>query len=154
MEDEKFIRKQIQKILNERNPRRRRGSPGSDRGSPGVRRVPLEQGALAQENPRELIRKLNIRSASGNTSQEKVLSVLTSAISTLRSNDELKDAFSGVSDEGDYIMIQKGDIPTSEAVKYVNHILIAAEEAGVLSRLDKPVIATEKDGEAVVLFEA
>jgi len=148
MKEEQFIRNQIQKILSERGRRR------SGNRSTGVRRVPLERGALASSDPEALVSKLGIRSASGRTTEQKVLSVLSAAIDKLKSTEGLEGAFQDASLDDGYIVIEKGDISSGEAQTYINHILIAAESAGVLSGLDKPVIVSQKDREVVVLFES
>lgn len=169
MADEKFIRSQIQRILHEAAPSPE--SPESDKipktggvsakGRVGRGRVKAEVSeaeALANSDPQKLMSKLKIDSASGSTTVEKILSVLKRAVRTLKSTKGLEDAYSSVSiqktAEGvEYIRIMPDKLTERDAALYMKHTLIAAQNAGILTDLDKVIVPElAKTGQAVVKF--
>lgn len=150
MNNNDFIRKQIQKILQEDSTKKGDGKK-TRRGKLVVR---VEDGALAKSSPQNLLSNLGVRSAKGKTIEEKVLNVLETAISNINNKDDLKGAFSSpVVKEDNSIVVKSGKAPDEDTVRYVGHILYAAQASGIISSLDKTVKVVGGDGGAVVQFE-
>lgn len=161
MANREFIREEIRKILFEEAEEET--APGRiTRGRVGGGRVsaPIKSAeALANKDPEALMSKLNVSSAPGDTAIKKVFSVLKQAVETLKSTDGLETAYDSVSigkapDGTEYIRIAPNEISERNAVLYALHILTGAENAGILTDLDKEVVVGKsKTGEkAVVIF--
>jgi hypothetical protein len=149
MNDDKFIRKQIQKILQEKS--KKQDNKGSRRGQLIVR---VEDGARAKSSPQELLSNLGVTSAEGDSVEDKVFSVLETAIANINSKDDLKGAFLDPKrSKNNSIVVKSGKAPDEDTVRYVGHILYAAQSSGIISSLDKTVKVVGGDGGAVVQFE-
>lgn len=154
MADVRFIRNQIRRILLEAEGEVRRGSVGRGNLKVFVKNAK----ALAQQNPQELMKKLGNPSASGETADEKVSSLLQGALSGLESAG-LGDMYRGVylqrqgKNQSRVVRIVPGEISERDAVLYATHILTAAVKTGALSGLDKDVVPSIDGGEAVIKFE-
>lgn len=174
MADETFIRTQIRRILFEETesteaqspPESTPQSPDQKRGKiarvkPGRGRVKAqieEAEALANSNPGELMEKLKITSAPGDTAIKKVAYVLKVAVETLKSTQGLEDAYDRIAvkknEEGImYLHIIPKDISNRDALLYMNHALVGAVNAEILKDLDKIVVPEIKDGKAVINFK-
>lgn len=163
MSREDFIRDQIRRILFE--DKAQGGVQQGRVGKGGLSVTIRSASALAKKNPEALMKKLGISGASGSTSIEKVRSVLSQAISYLKSDDAkkhgLQGAYSSVYEVSssnnqksgeNYLRIEPGEISEREAALYAVHILVGAVSSGILAGLDKKVTPTLEDGKAVIKF--
>lgn len=173
MTDENFIRNQIRRILVEKSKSDANDAESDSRdeknktkGSiakvkPGRGRVKAEireAEALANADPGALMTKLKINSAPGNTTLQKVAFVLNRAITTLKSTKGLETAYDRVAqmksaDGVDYLQIIPKDLSPRDALLYMNHTLVGAVNAGILSELDKLVVPEIKGGKVIVKFQ-
>lgn len=149
MNDDKFIRNQIQKILQEKS--KKEDGMGSRRGR---LLVTVEDAARAKLSPQELLSNLGVKQAQGDKIEDKVFSVLEAAIANINSKDDLKGAFSGpVRSKNNNIIVRSGNASDEDTARYVGHILYAAHAAGLISDLDKTVKVDGRSGGALVQFE-
>ena len=160
MIDKDFLRKQIQRILEQSDPAttqsgdesgsdQRRG-PTTDKIGPGRYSKKLQQTkGLADENPGELMKKLSIGSPRGVTPSEIVINVLKDAITK---TDEMGAAYNPPSPETDAFgrkggFIQtRGDISIRDAVIFLRLTVRGARNAGVLKFDDKVFVEKYKGG--------
>lgn len=166
MTDEKFIRNQIRRILSEKAKSDAETDDSKSKGGiakvkPGRGRVKAEireAEALANSNPQALMTKLKISSAPGDTTLKKVAFVLNRAINTLKTVKGLETAYDRIAQmqtaEGEiYLQIIPQDLSRRDALLYMNHTLVGAVNAGILTNLDKLVVPEIKGDKAVVNFQ-
>jgi len=104
-------------------------STGSGRFSAGVN----EAGALAKEDPKTLMKNLNISSAIGQNDIEKIKNLLKQAF---MGADAMKTVYTSLVqvNKGDKIglKIEFSEIKIRDAVKYLYHTLVGARNANIL----------------------
>ena len=110
-----------------------------------------EAGALAEEAPDELMQNLGIdKKASG---WQGVADILQQAMRT----DVMARSYGGMSvvDQGGEkgLMVTMGELDSRNGAKYIQHTLIGAVNAGMLS-LDVPVQVDRLDTSNVVLYKS
>ncbi len=181
MADEQFIRNQIRRILFEETegttgqvptptPALAESAPQDSeedkrtgkvaKVKPGRGRVKAEieeAGALANSDPQELMKKLKIKAAPGDSSIKQIAFILNKAVETLKSVPGLEEAYERIaikkSPEGDlYIHIIPNKISARDALLYMNHTIVGAVNAGVLKNLDQEVVPELKKGRALINF--
>ena len=118
------------------------GSIGIAQGAVGSGRfsnVTMSAGARAQKDAAGLMKDLGVKGAAGGSDLEQVLSIINAAI---HSNDIMGEAYTGASlvkeqtTDGNIINvvgISPGGINNRNAIKFLSHTLIGAQNAGVLS---------------------
>ena len=104
-------------------------STGSGRFSAGVN----EAGALAKEDPKMLMKNLNVSSAIGQNDIEKIKNLLKQAF---MGADAMKTVYTSLIqvNKGDKIglKIEFSEIKIRDAVKYLYHTLVCARNANIL----------------------
>ncbi len=123
-------------------------STGSGRYAAGVK----EAGALAEEDPKQLMRNLGVRGAPGSNDMDKILNLLRQA---LVGDEVMQTVYTGLS------TVQKGNktglkievsvIKGNSAVKYLYHTLVGARNAGVLKINSK--IQVENLSGSVIIYQ-
>tara|TARA_A200000159_G_C7207555_1_gene290681 strand:+ start:278 stop:778 length:501 start_codon:yes stop_codon:yes gene_type:complete len=122
-------------------------STGSGRFSAGVK----EAGALASENPKQLMKNLNIASATGSDDIEKIKNMLRQAFTGA---DAMKTVYTGLSivtigtKQG--LRVKISTIKVRDGIKYLYHTLIGAENAGIL-KLDS-LIQIENSSGSIIIY--
>ena len=123
-------------------------STGSGAFSAGVK----EAGALAKDNPKQLMKNLNVSNASGNGDLEKVKSIFKQAFT---GTDAMKKVYVGLSEvqkAGKTGLRVKVDvIKVRDAIKYLYHTLVGAENSGIFS--PDSLIQIENDSGSVVVYQ-
>jgi PAB1-binding protein PBP1 len=160
MADEKFIREQIRRILIEKAKSEDSSKKaGISKAKPGRGRVKGEisaAAALANKDPQKLMKKLKIESADGDTTAKKVASILKRAVKTLKSTEGLQTAYDSVevvnTEKENYINIIPKELSPRDAMLYMNHTLVGAVNAGILTGLDKVVDLVREGDKVVVKF--
>jgi hypothetical protein len=121
-------------------------STGRGRFSTGVQ----EAGALAKDNPNQLMKNLKISSGAGGDLRG-IASILKQA---LKGAEAMQKAYSGYSEvnKGDKkgIKVSMAGLDPRNGVKYLQHTLVAAKTAG-LFRL-KDALQIDVDGNAVIIY--
>ena len=99
----------------------------------------MSAGARAQKDAAGLMKDLGVKSAAGGSDLEQVLSIINAAI---HSNDIMGEAYTGASivkeqtTDGTIINvvgISPGGINNRNAIKFLSHTLVGAQNAGILS---------------------
>lgn len=174
---EQFIRKQIRMILSEgpdqapaeapkpkkEKPKEKSKEKSKDRsitrGSIGRGRVKdkiKEAKALASKDPQKLMKNLNIKGASGDTTPEKILSIVRAAI---YGTEIMSKAYTGAALKKDgetgnfYINVGVGGIPPRDGALYMLHTVTGADNAGLLGQLDSNVEVGVKSGIVMIEFD-
>ena len=118
------------------------GSIGIAQGAVGRGRfsnVTMSAGARAQKDPDALMKDLGVKGAAGGSDLEQVLAIINAAI---HSNDVMGEAYTGASlvqeqaADGNMINvvgISPGGINNRNAIKFLSHTLMGAQNAGMLS---------------------
>ena len=109
-----------------------------------------EAGALAKENPKQLMKNLNIEKSGSEL--QGIVDILKQALSGA---DVMKRAYApGLSQkrQGDMtgIIIKMGDLDSRNGAKYIHHTLIGAKNAGKLSLSIQVQVDRLGDGSVVV----
>ena len=122
-------------------------STGSGRFSAGVK----EAGALAQEDPKQLMKNLNISSAVGGDDIARVRDLLKQAFTGA---DAMKTVYTGLTQitKGSKtgLGISISEIKARDGVKYLYHTLVGAKNAGIL-KLDS-LVQIENDSGSIVIY--
>ena len=142
MNPEQFIREQIKKILMEQTDTGDTPRTTGVRG--GVKRELRQLKALANDNPAELMNRLNVTNISGESSIDQLGSLLGQAISN---TDEMADAYDkpqGINDtynrSGLLISLTPAaeeEMTVRDATIFIRHTVSGAKNAGIL-RFDGP----------------
>lgn len=125
---ENKIRHHVRMLLREDEQTKRPG-----RG--GYKKEIQAAGALAKQNPRELMKRLGVRKATGEEDIERVNSVLQQAVAGSDSTSAMKNVFAEPQPRKDKATGYKGIrlpvqvIPARDARKYIEHTLVAAQAA-------------------------
>lgn len=168
-----FIRNQIRKILLEENapesapaqkekakepeqqgPRVVRGRVGKGNFSKATRQA----GSLAEKNPAELVKKLELKGASGGSSLEKVLSIVKQAISgasVMRSAYHKAEIMQDESGDKFIRIAHSSEIEPRDAAQYMFLTFIAAEKEGLLAGINgqiTPGLVRAGEGEMVAVL--
>jgi hypothetical protein len=118
------------------------GSIGIATGAVGSGRfsnVTMSAGSRAQKDPAGLMKDLGIKGAAGGSDLDQVLAIINAAI---HSNDVMGEAYTGANltkeqtANGNIISvvgISPGGINNRNAIKFLSHTLIGAQNAGMLS---------------------
>lgn len=174
MADVKFIRDQIRRILSEKTEAasetpdepapsdKKKEKGGLAKVKPGRGRVKAEiqeAEALANSDPKKLMKRLKIDSAPGDSTPKKVAYILKRAVNTLKSTKGLEQAYSDISlmqtEEGDlYVRIIPNKLKPRDALLYMNHTLVGAVNSGILAGLDMIVVPELDGGKPVVNFRS
>ena len=145
------IRQRIREILLENEVTRRPG-----RG--GYKRDIQAAGALAQKNPAELMKRLNISSVSGKDDIEKLNDLLVQAVAGTESSQAMKTVFGDPQPRKDKVADLKGIrvpvslIPPRDARKYLEHTLVGAQKSQTALFVDD--IQIEILGNDILLYFA
>ena len=122
-----------------------KGAPGTIRiasgavGSGRFSRFVADAKARAQKDPAGLMKELGVKSASGSSDLQRVLSVINAAIHT---NVIMGEAYAGASlstektaDGGsiEVIAVYPSGLKRRDGIKYLSHTLTGAKNAGVLA---------------------
>lgn len=122
-------------------------STGSGRFSAGVN----EAGALAKENPQQLMKNLKVSSAVGSDDLGKIQDLLKQAFTGA---DAMKTVYTGLSrvTKGEKVglRIDVSKIKVRDGVKYLYHTLVGARSAGILKL--NSLIQIENDTGSVVVY--
>ncbi len=159
MNRENFLRNQIKRILiegeaPEPEPKKkeiRKGSVGRGRVKDKVK----EAKALASKDPQKLMDNLNIKSAGGNTTQDKVLNLVRNAI---YGTQIMARAYTGArliedNESGEkYIAVTPGDLGVRDATLYMLHTITGADNAGILGSIDYDIEVSVKGGIVAIEF--
>ena len=156
---EKFIRKHIRRILLEAGPEEGgEGPPGGGRGGGGsvergrvgrggVKASVKEAGARAAEEPDALMKDLGVSGGGGGDDINQIYKVISQAIS---GNETMGSAYAGAqgveSGGRQGVRVQAGDLSPRDAVFYMTHVLLGAQNAGMLSLEEKWVIDIDGGG--------
>jgi len=125
---ENKIRQYVRRLLceNEQTSRPGRG---------GYKKEIQAAGALAKQNPGELMKRLGVSKATGEEDIERVNSVLKQAVAGSDSSPAMKNVFAEPQPRKDKATGYKGIrlpvqiIPPRDARKYIEHTLVAAQAA-------------------------
>ncbi len=133
MMNEEKLRKHIRKILlEEREYRKGDVVVSGARGRPS--KLTMEAGALAQSNPKQLMKNLNVSS-----SQRGNLDGLSSLLKqALTGTEAMKRAFGTtklVQSKNDLkgVQVAQGELKLGTAAKFLNYSLVGAIKAGIIS---------------------
>ena len=122
-------------------------STGSGRFSAGVK----EAGALASENPKQLMKNLSISSAMGSDDIEKIKNMLRQAFTGA---DAMKNVYTGLSivtmGNKQGLRVKISAIKARDGIKYLYHTLVGAENAGIL-KLDS-LIQIENNSGSIIIY--
>lgn len=122
-------------------------STGSGRFSAGVK----EAGALASENPKQLMKNLSISSAMGSGDIEKIKNMLRQAFTGA---DAMKNVYTGLSivtmGNKQGLRVKISTIKVRDGIKYLYHTLVGAENAGIL-KLDS-LIQIENNSGSIIIY--
>jgi hypothetical protein len=109
-----------------------------------------EAGALATENPEQLMKNLNI--SKGGSDLQGVANILSSAFS---GTNTMSKAYSGMAQtsNGDKtgISVTMGELDARNGVQYLNHTLTGAQNAGLFS-LGVPLQIHKLDSGEIVIY--
>lgn len=118
----------------------------------------LDAKARAEKDPEGLMKDLGVRSASGGTDEQRVLSVLNAAI---HSNRLMSQAYTGAAIRVDSpadsdgqtegIAIAMGKLDRKNGVRFLAHTLTAAQNAGILN-LDSSVQFSRGKASDIFIF--
>lgn len=136
----------------EKSPRAKKpgieASTGSGRFSKGVN----EAGALASEDPGQLMKNLSIKTSSGVSDLDKVESVLSQAFQGAEPMKKVYSSLTRVSNgEKNGLSIKVSVIKIRESVKYLYHTLVGARNAKIL-KIDS-LIQIENYGGGVIIYQ-
>ena len=121
-------------------------STGSGRFTKGVE----EAGALANENPTQLMENLGIKGASGSDDLEKIESLLRQAFTGADAMKQVYTSFSRITNkEKKGLKVEVSVIRPREGIKYLYHTLIGAKNAGIL-RLSNLVQIENSSGSIII----
>lgn len=153
---EKFIRKHIRRILLEAGSEEGgEGGGGGGGGSVergrvgrgGVKAAVKEAGARATKEPDQLMKDLGVSGGGGGDDVNQIYKVITQSINK---NDLMGDAYAGAkgveSGGNKGVRVQTGDLSPRDAAYYMTHVLVGAQNAGMLSLKEKWVIDVEGGG--------
>ena len=146
MKIEKFIRKHILNILLEEDEKPEEvdsrvavSSENEQTTGPGPGRYKKELSglkALADANPMGLMKKLNIKSARGNSKSEMIEDLLSQA---LKGNSEMSNVYQGTKrrkdrfGRGGVLISLTGEMSTRDSLVFIRETLKGAKNAGLVS---------------------
>jgi hypothetical protein len=157
LNDETYIRNQIRKMLleqEEKKPKKKKkkGTVRARVGKGNWKFAVKEAGALATQNPGELMSRLGVQPSSSPTTEERVYDIVSSAIS---GNEIMSQAYDGATinetGDGTVVMVYPGGITSRDATKYMEHTLIGAKGAGYIE-IDKDVNVINSGGSVKIEF--
>ena len=160
---ENFLRGQIRGIVlteeeKEKPSRRGRIKKGSV-GKGGVKKKIKEAGALASENPKELMKRLGVKGAPGGANDyDKIANLVRSAIF---GNDVMSAAYGGARiteiEKGDKVVkvieVTARKITPRDGTLYMLHTLTGADNAGYLTGVTSSIEVSNEQGRIVVILE-
>ena len=159
---ENFLRREIKNIvLSEKKEKSDKEKPGRrgniKRGKIGGGKIKdkiKEAGALAADNPKELMNRLGISGAPGGASDlDKVVSLIRSAIF---GNDTMQQAYGGAKistyENSKVVEVITRKITARDGALYVLHTLTGASNAGLLPQLSSEIKVGNYDGRVLVIF--
>ncbi|MBK23561.1 MAG: hypothetical protein CME70_06100 [Halobacteriovorax sp.] len=153
---EDFIRAQIRKIISEdkeeqpEKEKKKKVKAHTGRGS--FSNPVREAGALAEVNPGQLMKNLQIKQPPGGSSMEKIKDVIDQAVSGADAMQQAYNKTHAVK-KGDLIAIaiQPGELDVRDATKYMSHTLYGAYRSGFLQGIEED-LHVEKAGEGVIVY--
>jgi hypothetical protein len=123
-------------------------STGSGRFSTGVK----EAGALAAEDPKQLMKNLKISSATGVDDMEKIKNILRQAFV---GTETMKKVYTGLSQvtrgAKSGLKVKTSEISSRDGVKYIYHTLIGSQNAGLLKV--SSLIQVENNSGAIIIYQ-
>ena len=155
--NEEKIRSYIRSILNEQLddlPKKKRtkikpGEIGLSVGRGAYTKVVADAGALAEENPKQLMKNLEIKS--GGSGLDGVVKILRQAFNGATAMEAAYGGMSKVTKgERVGIEISMGELNSRNGAKFLHHTLKGAENAGLFSSDDKP-LQIQVVGDGVVI---
>lgn len=123
-------------------------STGSGKFSAGVK----EAGALAQEDPGQLMKNLNISSVTGNSDVDKVKNML---VQSIKNTKEMKAVYSGLTvvskgpKEGLSVEVADASF-LRDGVKYLYHTVVGARNAGKFEPTES--LQIEKNSGKIIIY--
>lgn len=121
-------------------------STGSGRFSAGVK----EAGALASENPKQLMSNLGIKNALGSDDIEKIKNMLRQAFTGA---DAMKTVYTGLSivtlGSKTALKVKVSTVKVRDGIKYLYHTLVGAENSGIL-KLDSLIQIENNSGNIII----
>ena len=158
----KIIEQQVIKILSEAEAEPAASAPQSapkaddaeKKKNPEIKRGAIGRGSIkdritkatakAASNPKQLMQDLNVKNApSGNTIQEKVLSVVRSAI---YGTEDMREAYLGATIRDDKVYITPRGLSARDGTLYMLNVLTAAENLNMLGSYDNQIVVS-RDGD-------
>ena len=148
-----LVKEIVLDILSEKKEKKSQGtvgieaSTGSGRFTKGVN----EAGALANENPEQLMDNLGVKSAFGESDLEKIESLLKQAFTGTDAMKQVYTSFSRITnDDKQGLKVEVSVIKPREGIKYLYHTLVGAKNAGVLS-LSK-IVQIENFAGSIIIY--
>ena len=122
-------------------------STGSGRFSAGVN----EAGALASENPKQLMKNLKVSGASGGDDINRIKSILRQAFTGTEAMQKVYTGLTQVTKGSKVgLRVEVSAISVRDGIKYIYHTMIGAQNAGMLS-LDS-LIQVENGSKGVMIY--
>ena len=172
MMTEQFIRKCVQRILHEagdddntpaarataaskkskdKKPKDKKKKKGGVKrgkvGRGGVKASVKAAGSRASEEPDKLMKDLGVSGGGGGDDIKQIYKVVSQAIS---GNEIMGNAYSGASgvESGGKqgVRVQAGDLSPRDAVFYMSHVLLGAQNAGMISLEEEWVVDIDGGG--------
>jgi hypothetical protein len=159
----KIIEQQVRKILAEAEPTAAAPESGeADKekpkgkitrgaiGSGKIKNKINDAKALATKNPKELMKRLGVSGASGNTIQEKVLSVVRSAI---YGTEDMREAYLGATVREGKVYVSPREVSPRDGALYMLHTLTAADNLDMLGTYDNEIVVSVGEEGIVIQFK-
>lgn len=122
-------------------------STGSGRFSAGVN----EAGALANENPQQLMKNLKVSGAGGGDDIDKIKAVLKQAFTGTEAMQKVYTGLTQVTKGSKVgLRVSVSAISARDGIKYIYHTMVGAQNAGLLS-LDS-LIQVENSSNGVMIY--
>lgn len=158
---ESFLRKEIEKvILHEKKGSGRGPIKKGKIGKGGIKKKIKEAGALANDNPKELMKRLGVKgSAGGATDYDIVANLIRSAI---YGNQVMTAAYGGATiskttikqKEKQVVHVSTRKISERDGALYILHTLTGAFNAGYLTGLKSELEVGVENGMITVIFHS
>ncbi len=158
----KIVEQQVRKILAEAEPTAapESGSAVKEKPKGKITRGTIGSGkiknkindakALATKNPKELMKRLGVSGASGNSIAAKVLSVVRSAI---YGTDTMREAYLGAAFREGKVYISPREISPRDGALYMLHTLTAADNLDMLGTYDNEIVVSVGEEGIVIQFK-
>ena len=163
-----FLKREIQKVvlLEDKEKEKTDSKPKSKKGPikkgkmgrGGIKKKIKEAGALANDKPQELMKRLGIKGAAGGASDhDKVVNLIRSAIF---GNDTMSTAYGGAKigkanvqkKSQKVVIVTTRKISERDGALYILHTLTGAHNAGYLSGLQSELEVGVENGMITVIF--